>query len=63
MAKELNLSIRSIERENNLRLVESGVEIVDLLDDKEIKSFAQERKMRILVLEQLLDKEGVNLFI
>src|SRR6201988_5354537 len=58
----MNLSFRSEEIEKSLELTEEGTEIVNLLEPKQIKSFIQEKKAGIFLLEQLCDETGSKLF-
>src|SRR5260363_107771 len=54
-AKELDVVLHSNEISESLNIHAKGTEIVDLLSDKAVQSFCNEKKMRIIVVEQLLD--------
>src|SRR5260363_224301 len=54
-AKELNVILHSNKISESLKIHAKGTEIVDLLSDKGVQSFCNEKKMRIIVVEQQLD--------
>src|SRR5260364_412141 len=57
-ARRMNLSMHSEEIEKSLQLAEKSMEIAGLLNQKDLNSFCQEKKLGLFFLEQLIDQTG-----